>query len=197
MFFQKTIPHWLSQADHYLHRLFRQNAPAGGEATRPRARGTPPAPNLPGEWDATMDAIDDWICIVDTEARIQRSNRVVASKFNTPVHNAVGQTCCQLAHGASGPIDGCPLPRMLETGKRESAEVELANGLWVLVTVDPIRDAAGDICGAVHIARDITRRILIQNERERLVTDLKKALGKIKTLSGLLPICASCKKNQG
>ncbi|MCG8619883.1 MAG: PAS domain-containing protein [Desulfobacterales bacterium] len=152
------------------------------------------AQDAPENWDATLDAIDDWICIIDKNARILRSNQVVESKFNTPVKTAVGQTCCQLAHGTPGRIDGCPLPRMLETGKRESAELELANGLWVLVTVDPVRDTAGKICGAVHIARDITQRILIQNERERLVTDLKKALSRIKTLSGLLPICASCKK---
>jgi CheY-like chemotaxis protein len=31
-------------------------------------------------------------------------------------------------------------------------------------------------------------------ERERLIAQLEKALGEVKRLSGLLPICASCKK---
>jgi CheY-like chemotaxis protein len=31
-------------------------------------------------------------------------------------------------------------------------------------------------------------------ERERLISDLEKALNEVKRLSGLLPICASCKK---
>lgn len=31
-------------------------------------------------------------------------------------------------------------------------------------------------------------------EKEKLIDDLEAALGKVKTLSGLLPICASCKK---
>jgi FixJ family two-component response regulator len=31
-------------------------------------------------------------------------------------------------------------------------------------------------------------------EREKLITELQDALGKVKTLSGLLPICSSCKK---
>ncbi len=31
-------------------------------------------------------------------------------------------------------------------------------------------------------------------ERERLIADLQAALGKIKTLRGMLPICSSCKK---
>jgi PAS domain S-box-containing protein len=42
--------------------------------------------------------------------------------------------------------------------------------------------------------RDITPRIRVETERENLVLELKKALSEIKTLSGLLPICAYCKK---
>ncbi len=33
-----------------------------------------------------------------------------------------------------------------------------------------------------------------EQERERLILELKDVLAKVKTLSGLLPICASCKK---
>ncbi len=33
-----------------------------------------------------------------------------------------------------------------------------------------------------------------QQEREKLIVDLQEALARIKTLSGLLPICACCKK---
>ena len=34
----------------------------------------------------------------------------------------------------------------------------------------------------------------MEKERDRLVTDLKRALNAVKLLSGLLPICAACKK---
>jgi len=34
----------------------------------------------------------------------------------------------------------------------------------------------------------------IEEERERLIFDLQRALAKVKTLSGLLPICSACKK---
>jgi DNA-binding NtrC family response regulator len=33
-----------------------------------------------------------------------------------------------------------------------------------------------------------------EEERERLICDLQQALAQVKTLSGLLPICAACKK---
>jgi len=44
------------------------------------------------------------------------------------------------------------------------------------------------------IMRDITQRKAAEAERERLIAELREALGRVKTLSGLLPICASCHK---
>ena len=42
--------------------------------------------------------------------------------------------------------------------------------------------------------QEISERKKTQRERERLVKELQTALNEIKTLSGLIPICASCKK---
>ena len=39
-----------------------------------------------------------------------------------------------------------------------------------------------------------TERKEAEDERERLIAELQDALAKVKTLSGLLPICAACKK---
>jgi len=44
------------------------------------------------------------------------------------------------------------------------------------------------------IIRDITRRKKEEEERDKLIRELQAALTKVKTLSGLVPICASCKK---
>jgi DNA-binding response OmpR family regulator len=45
-----------------------------------------------------------------------------------------------------------------------------------------------------ELAKEVTKRIWAEEKREKLIIELKDALSKIKTLSGLLPICASCKK---
>ena len=42
--------------------------------------------------------------------------------------------------------------------------------------------------------RDITERIQMQEEREKIIKELQAAMENIKMLSGLLPICSSCKK---
>jgi PAS domain S-box-containing protein len=64
----------------------------------------------------------------------------------------------------------------------------------VSLTVSPIKDASGKVIGASSIERDITERKRVEAERLNLIQELTEALAKIKTLKGLLPICASCKK---
>ncbi|MEW6715132.1 MAG: HAMP domain-containing protein, partial [Nitrospirota bacterium] len=45
-----------------------------------------------------------------------------------------------------------------------------------------------------QLQRELTVRKLADEERETLINELKKAFANIKTLSAMLPICASCKK---
>lgn len=67
-------------------------------------------------------------------------------------------------------------------------------GIDVAITVSPIKTSDGNIQGASIVARDITERKRQEKERLRLIDELKEALKRVKTLNGLLPICASCKK---
>ncbi|MCB9480986.1 MAG: PAS domain S-box protein [Desulfobacteraceae bacterium] len=46
----------------------------------------------------------------------------------------------------------------------------------------------------VTVARDITERKNSDKEKSELISELQQALDKVKTLSGLLPICSHCKK---
>ncbi len=57
-----------------------------------------------------------------------------------------------------------------------------------------LKDASGNITGVLSSGQDITAKRLAAAERERLITELQEALSNIKTLRGLIPICASCKK---
>ena len=41
---------------------------------------------------------------------------------------------------------------------------------------------------------EISQRKRAEKERDKMIFNLQEALAKVKTLSGLLPICASCKK---
>jgi PAS domain S-box-containing protein len=63
------------------------------------------------------------------------------------------------------------------------------------VSISPFsrRKRAGQ-AGRILFLRDVTERVRAEKERERLLAELRDALANVKKLSGLLPICASCKK---
>lgn len=65
---------------------------------------------------------------------------------------------------------------------------------WVLTCKVPFIDGSGNTIGVIGISQDITERKRAEQERERLLVELRDALAKVKTLSGLLPICSYCKK---
>lgn len=115
------------------------------------------------EWETTFDAMTDWVSLVDAHHCILRSNLAGEGLTGLPVRGIVGKKCFSLVHGADEPIPDCPLPRMLQSGKRESMEFfsEPLNR-WLMITVDPVLDGKGNITGAVHIARDITEQVRIQ-----------------------------------
>jgi PAS domain S-box-containing protein len=65
---------------------------------------------------------------------------------------------------------------------------------WETACVSPIRDPAGCITNYLAVVEDITARKQTEAERDQLVLELRQALANVKSLSGLLPICAGCKK---
>lgn len=65
---------------------------------------------------------------------------------------------------------------------------------WVRNTPVPRTDAQRNLVAYDGLVQDITTRKTVEEEREQLVRELQEALANLKSLSGMLPICASCKK---
>ena len=69
--------------------------------------------------------------------------------------------------------------------------------VWTEISVRFIRDDNGNPVGVLGMTRDISERKKIEEEKENLIDELKLALKEIKTLRGIVPICAKCKKIRG
>ena len=65
---------------------------------------------------------------------------------------------------------------------------------YIMFDAAPIYNHSGELVAAIETLHDITERKRIEEERERLNVELKDAFEKIRTLTGLIPICAGCKK---
>jgi PAS domain S-box-containing protein len=72
--------------------------------------------------------------------------------------------------------------------------VAIFKGRTLRAYVEPMRTPNGAITGCIGIALDFTEQKQLEEQREQLIEELRNALADIKTLRGLLPICAWCKK---
>jgi PAS domain S-box-containing protein len=109
------------------------------------------------QWQATFDAANDAIWVLDGEQRILQSNRTAELLFGRSCQEMIGRRCWEIVHGTTEPIPECPFLRGKQSFDRESMELPLGDR-WFEVTVDPILDGEGSYAGAVHIVSDITAR---------------------------------------
>jgi len=119
------------------------------------------------EWQATFDAANDAIWLLDKEQRVLRSNRMANQILKCPGARIVGHYCWEIVHGTAGPIPGCPVELARKSLHRETMEL-LIGDRWYNVTADPILDVAGQFAGAIHIVRDITEPKREEAEKEKL-----------------------------
>ncbi len=107
------------------------------------------------QWRNTFDAINDSVCLLDSEGRIVKHNHATEAFLGRPGSEIDGRYCYDVIHGASKPIVNCPVVRIKSTKHRESLVLEL-KGRFLKVTVDPVLDDNRKLVGAVHIIEDIT-----------------------------------------
>ena len=117
------------------------------------------------QWQDTFDASADAIWVLAEDSRIVRANRAAEPLFGRSQEEMVGRRCWEVAHGTSAPIAGCPRQRCEATRSRQTAEQRIGEGDFT-ITVDPMLDAAGRFCGAVHLVSDVTERKQAESARE-------------------------------
>lgn len=127
---------------------------------------------------------------------------VMANSQASPGKDWQELTCHQLTHHRDTPCDGgehrCPLQEVKRTGQPVIMEHihfdAQGNKQYIEVHGYPICDDHGQVVQMIEYGLDITERHLFEEERDQLIVDLQRALKEVKTLSGMLPICAWCKK---
>ena len=68
------------------------------------------------------------------------------------------------------------------------------DAFWTSMTTTALRSKNGEVSYALCMVEDISNRKSVEQEREILIHELRVAMANIKTLKGLLPTCAWCKR---
>lgn len=104
------------------------------------------------------------------------------------------------ADGTKLDYDDFPLVRAIKHGEvtiNRELIVRRPDGteIFLIVNAGPIYDEQGEIKAGIVVWRNVTEIVMARKELETMNLDLSNTSRKLtKVLSGMLPICASCKK---
>jgi PAS domain S-box-containing protein len=138
------------------------------------------------------------IVITDPAGNIEYANRKFTEVTGYTPAEALGKNPRILKSGEQSPEVYRELWQTITAGKEWHGEFhnKKKNGelYWEIASISPIRDLTGHITHYIAVKEDITEGKKAEAQREGLIKSLEAALARVKSLSGLLPICAGCKK---
>ena len=138
---------------------------------------------LPSAREALVECMGDGVMVLDKKGRVL-------------LHNTSAEP--YLGKDRAAELIRVVAERMSHPEARTwQGEIQLdSNGTtrWLDVRATPVLDRWMDVAGRLLVLRDVTAQKKLQNDKEKLIAELRTALDEVKTLKGLLPICASCKK---
>jgi PAS domain S-box-containing protein len=149
-----------------------------------------PDQRLLERWRAVFENVPYVITDFDRDGRILITNSFPGRRLSEVVGQIVYDIVPEHLHAG---LRGC-IEQVFESGETAAIESHIVTDResWWITRFVPVRKD-GQVISVVAIGTEITARKLAENERERLIVELREALDKVETLSGLLPICASCK----
>ena len=146
---------------------------------------------------ATIRSVNDCISITDLKDEILFVNEAFCSTYGYGSEELIGKNIALVRspNQAALPAQAI-LPATLEGGWFGEVLNRRKDGtdFPVELQTSVVKGERGEPLALVGIAHDITQRKREEEERQRLISELREALTNVKTLKGLLPICASCKK---
>ena len=167
--------------------VVRKNAPAG-EA---------PLNELNSHFRQMVENSHDILTIRGADGRVRYTSPAIESVLGYKQAEMIGSVGFELVHPEDRPtVENALQEFWKQPGARGSIEYRAkhANGTWVsleVVAYNLLDDP--EIQGVVINGRDISKRKQENASKDQLIAELQETLSNIKTLAGVLPICASCK----
>jgi len=179
-----------------LHKLQRQLATQNAQlrqeiAERKRAQAELAASEA--RQRLVLNQIPALVWIIDHDLRFTSTDGAGLAGINSRPNQSVGMSLYEYCRTDDPEFPPIAAARRALAGESVSYDIDWS-GRAFQSHVEPFLDPQGQVCGVIGIALDITERKAAEHEREQLIGQLQEALASIKTLRGLVPICAACKK---
>jgi PAS domain S-box-containing protein len=143
--------------------------------------------------EIVLDESTDPIFNILADGTYRFVNKAFSGAFGKTPAEVIGKRIWDLFPEAEAAKRMTVVRRAFETGETIVFDVHTGEHDYI-TSVKPILGSDGAVTSVVCISKNITERKRVEMERERLIHELQETLSKVRTLSGLLPICAQCKK---
>jgi len=125
-------------------------------------------------WQNTFDAIGDIITVHDADMHILQANRAACEFYGS--ESITGKFCFRLEHGTTTPCADCVVMKTFADGKSHYERVyHDKKEKTFVVTSHPIVSEQGVVKQVVQVARDITGRIVKDQERRLLASAIEQS----------------------
>lgn len=139
-----------------------------------------------------VEVVQDGWLVLDNENRLVDFNTTAQAMLEISAKNIIGQFADHVFEHN---------PKFLQAISEDSDTRQEINcsepgGNWRYYEIvqEKLYHNKGHFGGKLIILHDVTNRKAMEESQALLIKDLKEALTQIKTLEGLIPICANCKK---
>ena len=142
----------------------------------------------------------DILTIRDADGRVRYTSPSIQNVLGYKQEELIGSIGIELVHPEDRSAVENALNEFWKTpGAKDSIQYRAkhANGTWVsleVVAYNLLDHPA--VRGVVLNGRDISRRKQEEAGKDQMTAELQQTIANVKTLTGVLPICASCKKIQ-
>ena len=135
------------------------------------------------------------LVLISPDYQVLWANKVIRDIFG----HVEGKKCHLAFNQQFGICLDCGVKKVLENNLPEYVHEQTGkdiNGrqIWSKIIATPLRNAAGAVDSVLEVVLPISEYKMLEQAQLRLITELKNALIEVKKLSGMLPICSSCKK---
>jgi PAS domain S-box-containing protein/excisionase family DNA binding protein len=110
------------------------------------------------EYEKTLilENIAELVVYVGRDLKIIWANQAASRWAGVGLNEMIDRFCYQALYGKSEPCADCHVKRAIASGESQETELTAADGSILHVWCNPVRDADGEICGAVEVSLDVT-----------------------------------------
>ncbi|HWR57442.1 MAG TPA: PAS domain-containing protein [Thermodesulfovibrionales bacterium] len=147
------------------------------------------------KYRSLVESTDDSVYLLDRDCRYLYMNKKHMARMGFSGDEYLGRKYSDL-HPAEGTKEFVEaVGKIFEIGEPAQHEhMSQRDKKYFLRTLSPVRGNDGKTVAVNIVSKEITSLKKMEAERESLILELREALAKIKTLKGLIPVCAWCKK---